>query len=608
MGQGISIPGDGTNVPNTTNDTDFGTIQPGGSITKTYTLQNLGDKNPDGGAIYIGPADLVLTDSSPYITITGADAADFSLAMIPVSPVLAQESTTFQITFSANSEGVKNAVVTIKNNDFDETNFSFNIQASSLLQGAEIEVTGNGLPVIGNGSNIPDTDDDTDFGAVVQGSNLIKTFTINNPGNNDLLLTDPSPYIKISGVDASDFSISAIPAATVLSQESTSFDITFRSNSVGVKNATVTINNNDLDESGFTFNIRASSLVSGPDMVVTGQGTTIQGDGSNIPIAGNNTDFGSVLSGGNVVKRFTINNSGNLDLLFLDPIPYINISGTNSGDFVITAIPADLVLPGGSTDFDVTFNAGSPGIKTAVIGISSNDPDLPDYNFNISAESEDGVTPVDPMITMTTTTGTPAWRLGRVTNSGDLLKWQAENNLISISVTENNPTFNFSANDGGLINITISSTDNFIGLKELDLRNVASSDQSKITAIDISKAVYLTTFSANLSSLMSIDVTQNTALQRLFIIGNRQIPDQALNTSANTELTYLRIDGSGINSVDLSNNTLLTTVQLNNARLTSDVLDQLLIDLDNHGNYDGQLQIRGQPVRREYNPFFINCI
>ena len=86
-------------------------------------------------------------------------------------------------------------------------------------------------------------------------------------------------------------------------------------------------------------------------------------------------------------------------------------------------------------------------------------------------------------ITMTTTTATNSWRLGRVTNSGAVFQWQANNDLISLSATENNPTFDFSANDGRAINITITSTDNFSGLTELDLSNAGSGDPLKLPVL-----------------------------------------------------------------------------------------------------------------------------
>ena len=198
-------------------------------------------------------------------------------------------------------------------------------------------------------------------------------------------------------------------------------------------------------------------------------------------------------------------------------------------------------------------------------------------------------------ITMTSTSSNAIWQLDRVTNSGLTFEWEASNALIGTQIfTGNAPVFDFSANDGSEINITVTSADNFSGLTQLDLYNTAGGESSFITEIDISNAINLTTFAPNRSTLTSIDVSQNTALQRLFIIGNRQVPDQALNTSNNTQLFSIRIDGSGINSVDLSNNPLLTNVQLNNARLTTSVMDQVLIDLDGHGLSGGSLQIADQ--------------
>ena len=185
------------------------------------------------------------------------------------------------------------------------------------------------------------------------------------------------------------------------------------------------------------------------------------------------------------------------------------------------------------------------------------------------------VTPSQQTITMTSTSSNAIWQLARVTNSGLAFEWEASNSLIgTLTATGNAPLFDFSSNDGSQINITVTSPDEFIGLTQLDLNNIAGGESSFITYIDISSALNLTTFAPVNSSLTGIDVSQNLTLQRLFIVGNRQVPDQSLNTSNNAQLFSLRIDGTGINSVDLSNNPLLTNVQLNNARLTSSVLDQ----------------------------------
>ncbi|HEY9865334.1 MAG TPA: choice-of-anchor D domain-containing protein, partial [Candidatus Obscuribacterales bacterium] len=212
------------------------------------------------------------------------------------------------------------------------------------------------------------------------------------------------------------------------------------------------------------------------------------------------------------------------------------------------------------------------------------------------------IIPVIGTITMTSTSSNANWQLSRVTNTGAILDWSASNALIGTqTAVVNNPLFNFSSNNGSPISITITSSDGFNGLRELDLYNSAGGESSFVTDIDIRNAVSLTTLAARDSKLASIDVSQNTLLQRLFILEFGQVPDQALNTSANTQLFDLRITGSGINSVNLLNNPLLTNVLLNNARLTSAVLDQVLIDLDNNGLSNGNIQISGNPGSLTFN-------
>jgi hypothetical protein len=189
----------------------------------------------------------------------------------------------------------------------------------------------------------------------------------------------------------------------------------------------------------------------------------------------------------------------------------------------------------------------------------------------------------------------PSWQLVNVNNSGDVFQWKASNTLIgTLQVTANAPVFDFSLNDGSPIDIVINSTDDFVGLTELDLWNGESGIGSFITEIDVTHAVNLEILNPRYSQLSSLDVSQNVKLKELVIRGKRQLNDQALNTSNNPELNTLWIDATGINAVDLSNNPLLIDIRMYDANLTSVVLDQVLIDLDNHGLSNGNLMIANQ--------------
>lgn len=198
-------------------------------------------------------------------------------------------------------------------------------------------------------------------------------------------------------------------------------------------------------------------------------------------------------------------------------------------------------------------------------------------------------------ITLTTTSSSSTWQLLNVVNSGAVFEWEATNaDIGTITLPGNNPVFDFSGNiNNEIINITITSTDGFSGLTELDLWNGEDGVGALITEIDITNATALEVFIPRYVQLSTIDLDSNTALETFIIRGYNQIPDQALVTTNNTELSLIQIDGTGINSVDLSTNTLLLDVRLYNARLTSDVLDQVLIDLDAHGLTDGNLLISG---------------
>ena len=175
------------------------------------------------------------------------------------------------------------------------------------------------------------------------------------------------------------------------------------------------------------------------------------------------------------------------------------------------------------------------------------------------------------------------------------MTWTAATNGIFAGqvVNANDPTFDFSSNDGSPIEVTVTSSDGFIGLTQLDFLTDFPTG-GLITNIDLSNATALTLLNTRYNSLQQLDVSQNTALTDLIIRGNRQFTDYAFNTTSNTQLTFIFADNTRINSFDFANNPLLTNVQIYDARLTSAVLDQVLIDLDNHGLSGGNLEIRNQ--------------
>lgn len=147
--------------------------------------------------------------------------------------------------------------------------------------GPTIRVLGNSV-AIANGDTTPSTSDHTDFGSVVNGSTLERTFTITNSGYDPLLLTGAVPYVTISGISAGEFTLTASPSAISIASGSTvTFKITFKPTSAGVKTATVTIANNDVNNSSYTFDIKGTGTtqVSAPTTTTTTtQPTVVNGN------------------------------------------------------------------------------------------------------------------------------------------------------------------------------------------------------------------------------------------------------------------------------------------------------------------------------------------
>ncbi|CAM3575751.1 Outer membrane autotransporter barrel [Flavobacterium saliperosum S13] len=111
---------DGDASPTLTDNTDFGNTLVGNIVSKIFTIENSG----------LDP--LALTGANPYVTISGANAADFSVSVIPSTPIAASGTTAFEITFQPSALGIRTAALSIANNDADESPYNFSIQGTGV--------------------------------------------------------------------------------------------------------------------------------------------------------------------------------------------------------------------------------------------------------------------------------------------------------------------------------------------------------------------------------------------------------------------------------------------------------------------------------------------
>lgn len=117
----INITGNGTSIvtgditPSLADDTDFGLIN-STTITKTYTIENT-----------TGNADLNISS----IVVSGTNASNFTVGNITLPKVISVgNSTTFTVTFTPTDIGARTAIITVNNNDCNESAYNFTVLAN----------------------------------------------------------------------------------------------------------------------------------------------------------------------------------------------------------------------------------------------------------------------------------------------------------------------------------------------------------------------------------------------------------------------------------------------------------------------------------------------
>ncbi|MDI1355948.1 MAG: choice-of-anchor D domain-containing protein [bacterium] len=118
QGNGNSILS-GSTISNVNDNTDFGAIQFGSSISKTFVIQN----TSTGTLIING------------INVTGQNSNEFNLINPPAFPMLisANSAQSITVNFTPLMTNTRTAKMWIMNNDSDEPSYSFDIQGSSFV-------------------------------------------------------------------------------------------------------------------------------------------------------------------------------------------------------------------------------------------------------------------------------------------------------------------------------------------------------------------------------------------------------------------------------------------------------------------------------------------
>ncbi len=121
----------------------FGSIPTGTTVSRTFTIANIGNANLTG----LG------------ITKDGADAGLFTITANPTAPVIGGSSTTFTVQFAPLTSGPKTAAIHIASNDFNENPYDITLtgQANSPIETWRQQFFGSTANT-GNGADTNDFD------------------------------------------------------------------------------------------------------------------------------------------------------------------------------------------------------------------------------------------------------------------------------------------------------------------------------------------------------------------------------------------------------------------------------------------------------------------
>lgn len=314
------------------------------SAAQTFTLRNTGTSP--------------LTDIS--ITKDGANSAEFTVST-PVTSIAAGASATFTVTFAPiGSGGTRTATIHIASSDLDEN--SFNIGLTATANAAEIEVE---QPA---GSGLVDGVSTVDYGPMLVGSNLVRTFTIRNSG----ALTLSGLSLSKAGTDSANFTLSSLSTTSLAAGGSTAFTVTFAPGATVTRNAIIRVASNDFDENPFDIAVTGSGIA--PEIAID------QPAGTNLSDGTSTTAFGNVAVAGSVTQTYTVRNVGAAPLTGLA----LSKAGTNTADFTLGTLAVTTLNPGENTTFDVTFIPTAIGARSAILRVASNDADENPFDINLA--------------------------------------------------------------------------------------------------------------------------------------------------------------------------------------------------------------------------------
>ncbi|OKH38450.1 hypothetical protein NIES2119_10505 [[Phormidium ambiguum] IAM M-71] len=348
----------GTGIPDDTGKVDFGTVNVGDDLTKTFTIEN--------------------TSPTDTLNINGWELPDgYCLEGIIPGIVNPNSKANFTIAVDTAKAGNFDGVISLLTNDRDESPFNFAVNAA-IGDDTTPTPTENEIQLFDGGTEINDGSTSAiDFGTVNIGETLNKTFTIKNPSNEALNLSD---FTLPEG-----FTIEGEVPDTITPNSEETFTLKFDTSKATNTEGTFSFVTENNQNNPFDFVIKAAvneeSAPTENEIQIFDGGTEIN-DGSTSAI-----DFGTVNIGETLNKTFTIKNPSNEAL---------NLSDfTLPEGFTIEGEVPDTITPNSEETFTLKFDTSkatnTEGTFSFVTENNQNNP----FDFVIKAAVNETETPID---------------------------------------------------------------------------------------------------------------------------------------------------------------------------------------------------------------------
>lgn len=298
--------------------------------------------------------------------------------------------------------------------------------------GPEINLRGNGA-TIASGDTTPSAADHTDFGSAQVGGVLTRTFTIENTGTAPLNLTG-TPKVAVSGTHAADFTVTTQPASPVAAGGATTFVVTFTPGAAGLRTATVSIANDDANETPYTFAIRGVGI--NPPSITGASLTRQQGSPAG------NSQIATVSDPDQTANTLTVTATP----LTGSGVTVSGISVDSTGK--VTANVAAGCLANNSTfTLTVTDKSGLTATSTLTVAVTANT--LPALSYPNSSVIGGGALTINP-ITASDDVGITSFTLQSIGTFTGTIAVNSATGVVTIS----------NARPSGSHTITVRATDN----------------------------------------------------------------------------------------------------------------------------------------------------